>query len=111
MVLKSSHWSCLKDWFKGYTFCFTKFLSDPLLEHSKGMNEPLKKRSNDLEKSKFRQQVQSLVRVPPLRRVTFKFWEMPFKKCLRGNLSTKKYFFPTNFELCAKFCGGQSKPG
>ncbi len=32
-------------------------------------------------------------------------------KCLRGSLSTKKYFFPRNFELCAKFCGVQSKPG
>jgi hypothetical protein len=33
-------------------------------------------RSNDLERSKFRQQVQSFVCVPPWRRVTFKFWKM-----------------------------------
>jgi hypothetical protein len=26
MGLKSSHWSCLKTWFYGYTFCFTTFL-------------------------------------------------------------------------------------
>jgi hypothetical protein len=32
-------------------------------------------------------------------------------KCLRGNLSTKKYFFPKNCELCAKFREVQSKPG
>jgi hypothetical protein len=35
-----------------------------------------KKCSNDLERSKFCQQVQSFVCVPPLIRVTFKFWEM-----------------------------------
>jgi hypothetical protein len=27
--LKSSHWSCLKAWFKDYTFCFTKFFVRP----------------------------------------------------------------------------------
>jgi hypothetical protein len=47
--------------FKGYTFCFTIFWSDHLLEHSKAMNEPQNTRSNDLERSKFRQQVQSFV--------------------------------------------------
>jgi hypothetical protein len=26
-------------------------------------------------------------------------------------LVPKKYFFPKNFKLCAKFCGVQSKPG
>jgi hypothetical protein len=41
MGLKSSHWSCSKAWFKGYTFCFTTFL-DHLLEHSEAMNEPQK---------------------------------------------------------------------
>jgi hypothetical protein len=35
-----------------------------------------KKCSNDLERSKFRQQVQSFVCVPPWRRVTSKFWEV-----------------------------------
>jgi hypothetical protein len=35
-----------------------------------------KKRSNDLGRSKFRQQVQSFVCVPPWRHVTFEFWEM-----------------------------------
>ncbi len=29
MSLKSSHWSCLKACFKGYTFCFTSFLVRP----------------------------------------------------------------------------------
>jgi hypothetical protein len=42
MGLKSSHWSCLKASFKGYTFCFTRFWSDHLLEHSEAMNEPQK---------------------------------------------------------------------
>ncbi len=35
-----------------------------------------KTRSNDLERSKFRQQVQSFVCVPPWRRLTFEFLEM-----------------------------------
>jgi hypothetical protein len=39
------------------------FWSDHLQEHSKALNEP-QKRSNDLERSKFRQQVQSFVCVP-----------------------------------------------
>jgi hypothetical protein len=41
-------------------------------------------------------------------------WPSNFGKCLkcfRGNLSTKEFFFPKNFELCAKFRGVQSKPG
>ncbi len=29
MGLKSSHWSCLKAWFKGSTFCFRGFLVRP----------------------------------------------------------------------------------
>ncbi len=29
MGLKSSHWSCLKAWFEGYTFCFTTILVRP----------------------------------------------------------------------------------
>ncbi len=52
MGLKSSFWFCLKACFKSYTFCFTMFLSDHLLEHSKAMNKA-QKHSNDLERSKF----------------------------------------------------------
>jgi hypothetical protein len=40
------------------------FWLEHLLEHSKAMNEP-QKCSNDLERSKFRQQVQSFVWVQP----------------------------------------------
>jgi hypothetical protein len=40
------------------------FWSDDLLEHSEAMNEP-QKRSNGLERSKFCQQVESFVCVPP----------------------------------------------
>jgi hypothetical protein len=40
------------------------------------MSPKKKKRSNDLERSKFRQQVQSFVCVHSERRVNFKFWEM-----------------------------------
>jgi hypothetical protein len=57
----------------------------------------LKKRSNDLERSKFRQQVQSFVCVQPRRRVTFKFWEM-LKNASEVTLGP----FPKNFEFCAK---------
>ncbi len=42
-------------------------------------------------------------------------WHSYFRKMLKNvseiNLSTKKCFFPKNFELCAQFCGVQSKPG
>jgi hypothetical protein len=71
MGLKSSHWSCLKAWFKGYTFCLTTFLVRPSTGAQQNHDEP-QKRSNHLERSKFRQQVQSFVCVPPWRCVTFK---------------------------------------
>ncbi len=112
MGLKSSHWCCLKACFKGYTFCFTIFLVRPSTGAQQSHKRAPKKRSNDLGRSKFRQQVQSFVCVPP--------WRCDLQilgnalKCLRGNpstSSTKKYFFPKNFELCAQFCGVQSKPG
>jgi hypothetical protein len=74
------------------------------------MNEPQKKRSNDLERSKFRKQVQSFGCVQPERRVTFKFWEM-LKNASEVNLVQKKKFFAKNSELCAKFRGVQSKAG
>jgi hypothetical protein len=76
MSLKSSHWSCLKACFKGYIFCVTTFLVRPSTGAQRSHGRPPKKRSNNLERSKFRQQVQSFVCVPPWRRVTFKFWEM-----------------------------------
>ncbi len=84
------------------------FWSDHRLERSKAMNE-LQKRSNDLEWSKFRQQVQSFVCVRPWRRVTFKSCEM-LKNASEVALVPKKYFLPRNFERCAKFRGVQSKP-
>ncbi len=76
MGLKSSHWSCLKACFKGYTFSFTTFLVRPSTGAQQSHEQALKKCSNDLERSKFCQQVQSFVCVPPRRRLTFKFWEM-----------------------------------
>jgi hypothetical protein len=33
------------------------------------------------------------------------------KIALEVTLVPKKYFFPKNIQLCAKFCGVQSKPG
>jgi hypothetical protein len=56
------------------------------------MNDPQKKRSNDLERSKFRQQVQSFVCVHPLRRVTFKLREM-LKDASEVTLVPKKKIF------------------
>ncbi len=41
--------------------------------------------------------------------VTFKFWEM-LKNASEVTLVPKN-IFPTNYELCAKFRGVQSKPG
>ncbi len=75
MGFKSSHWSCLKAWFKGYTFCFTS-LARPSTGAQQSHWTSLKKRSNDFETSKFRQQVQNFVCVPPWRCVTFKFGEI-----------------------------------
>jgi hypothetical protein len=54
MGLKSSHWSCLKACFKGYTLCFTTFLVRPSTEAQQSHEEAQKKRSNDLERLKFR---------------------------------------------------------
>ncbi len=42
MGLKSSHWSCLKACFKTTHSVLQDFWLDPLLEHSKAMNEPQK---------------------------------------------------------------------
>jgi hypothetical protein len=73
------------------------------------MNEP-QKPSNDLERSKFCQQVQILVRVLTWRCVTFKFGEM-LKNASEVTSVPKKKNFPKNIELCSKFRGGQSNPG
>ncbi len=51
-----------------------------------------RERSNDFERLKFRQQVQSFVCVPPWRRVTFTFWEM-FKNASEVTLAPKKILF------------------
>ncbi len=66
------------------------------------MNEPKKKRSNDLERSKFRQQVQSFVCVPTRRRVTFKFWEM-LKNALEVTLVPKNFFSLKFFTFVQSF--------
>jgi hypothetical protein len=74
--LNTSHWSCWKACCKGYTFCFTTYLVRPSTGVQLSHEQDPKKRSNDLERSKFCQQVQSFVYEPPWRRVTFKFWEI-----------------------------------
>ncbi len=57
------------------------------------MNKPPKKnRSNDLERSKFRQQVQSFVCVSSRICVTFKFWEM-FRSASEVTLVPKNICF------------------
>jgi hypothetical protein len=73
------------------------FRSDHLLEHSEAMNElqkkKKKKRSNDLlERSKFRQQVHSFFLRAFLKACDFQIFGIALK-CLRGNLSTKNFFF------------------
>jgi hypothetical protein len=42
--------------------------------------------------------------------VTFKFWEW-LKNVSEVTLVAKNIFFSKNFDLGAKFCGVQSKPG
>ncbi len=91
MSLKSSHWSCLKAWFKGYTFCST-FLVRPSKGARRSHERAPKKTFKWPWKSKFRQQDQSFVCVPPWRRVTFKFWEM-LKNASAVILTLKKFFF------------------
>jgi hypothetical protein len=92
MWIKSSHWSCLKAWFKGHTFCFTIFLVRPSTGAQQRHGRAPKKPSYDLERSKFRQEAQGFVCVPPWRRVTFKFWEM-LKNASEVTLVPKKIFF------------------
>jgi hypothetical protein len=76
MGLNSWHWSCLKVWFKGYTFCLTIFFGQTIYwSTAKPWTSP-KKCSNDLERSNFCQQVQSFVRVP-----SWSVWPSNFGKC------------------------------
>jgi hypothetical protein len=108
MGLKSSHSSCLKACFLGLRILFYKIFGQTIYWSTAKLWMSPKKRSNDLERSKFRQQVQSFVCVPPWRHVTFKFWEM-LNNATEVTL-VPKTFFTTNFEVCAnKFCGVQSK--
>jgi hypothetical protein len=58
-----------------------------------------KKSSNGLERSKFRQQVQSFACVHPWRRVTFKFWEM-LKNASEVTLVSKTIFSCKIWTLC-----------
>jgi hypothetical protein len=73
--LKSSHWSCLKACFKGYTFCFTTFSVRPSAEaqriHERAPQDIqmilkvqsfVSKFKVSSASSPFRQQVQSFVR-------------------------------------------------
>jgi hypothetical protein len=46
----------------------------------------------------------------PEEMVTFKFWEM-LKNASEVTLVPKNIFFPKYFELRAKYCEVQSKPG
>jgi hypothetical protein len=92
MSLKSSQWSCLKAWFKSYTFCFTTFLIRPSTGARRSHERAPKKRPNELEGSKFCQQVQGFVCVPPWRRVTFKFSEMR-KNASEVTLVPRNFFF------------------
>ncbi len=109
MGLKSSHWSCLKACFKGYTFCFTTFLVRP----STGAQQSHEQApitfgwSWEIEVSSTSSKFHLCA--------SLKTCDLQILgnalKCLKGNLSTKKQLFPNNFELRAKFCGVQSKPG
>jgi hypothetical protein len=53
-VLKSSHWSCLSACFKGYTYCLTTFSITSPTGAQRSHERAPKKRSNDLERSRFR---------------------------------------------------------
>jgi hypothetical protein len=97
MGLKSSHWSCSKARFKGYTFCFTTFLVRP----SSGAHQ-----SHERAPKK----VQSFVCVPPWRRVTFKFLEM-LKNSSDVTFVSKNIFFLKILNSVQKFRGVQSKTG
>jgi hypothetical protein len=112
MDFKSSHWSCLKARFKDYAFFFFFYnifgqtiywsTAKPWTSLKK---QKTKKRSNDLERSKFRQQVQSFVCVHPWRRVTFKFAEMlknsSWKSLVPTNIFSLKIFnFVQSFVEC-----------
>jgi hypothetical protein len=102
MGLKSSLWSCLKACFKGYTFYFTTFLARPSTGAQQSHERAPKKCSNDLERSKSCQQVQSFVCVPPRRCVTFKFWEM-LKNASEVTLVPKILFFLKILNLAQSF--------
>ncbi len=87
MGLKSSHWSCLKACFKGYTFCFTTFWSEHLQEAQQSHERVPKNVQMTLKDQSFVNKC-----VPPWRRVTFKFWEM-LKNASEVTLVPKNIFF------------------
>jgi iron only hydrogenase large subunit-like protein len=91
MGLKSSHWSCLKDCFKGYTFCFIAFLVRPSTGAQQSHERAPKNVKMTLKDQSFVNKV-SFVCVQPWRRVTFKFWEM-LKNVSEVILVTKNIFF------------------
>jgi hypothetical protein len=106
MGFKSSHWSCLKACFKGYTFCFTTFLGRPSTGAQGSHERAPENVQMTLKYHSFVNKFQvSFVCLPENVRPS------NFGKCLKNasevTLVPKKYFFPKNFEFCAKFCGVQ----
>jgi hypothetical protein len=71
------------------------------------MNKP-QKCTNDLERSKFCNQVQSFVCVQPLKTWGFKFWEM-LKNASEVTIVQKK--IPNIIQICAQSREVRSKPG
>jgi hypothetical protein len=109
MGLKSSHWSCLEACFKGYTFFFETFTVRPSIGAQRSHERAPKNVQMTLKDQSFVNKFKVLFMCIP---EDVRPWNLgKCLKCLRGNLSTQKYFFTKNFELPAKFRGVQSKSG
>jgi hypothetical protein len=78
MGLNSSHWSCLKACFKGYTFCFTPFLVRSSTGAQRGHEGPSKNVQMTLKDQSFANKLKVLfVCIPEL------VWPSNFGNCLK----------------------------
>ncbi len=111
MGLKSSKWFCLKVCFYGYSkSCFTHFL----FRRSTSWAEAQQSHEQAPRNAQMTWKVQSFVSKFEVLFVGLPedVWPSNFGECLNMLLLPKIFFFfyPGNFELCAKLRGVQSKP-
>ncbi len=96
----------------GYTYCFRTFLVRPSTETQQSHEKALKNVQMTFKDQSFVSKFKVWFVCLPEDVWPFKVWEM-LKSASKVTLVPKKkyIYFPKNFELPAKFCGVNSKPG